>query len=105
MNLKKIISSKAIPSLCTCNIFVLKSLLNFCKKKKLPILIETTSNQVNQDGGYSGKKPKDFIRKMNNLANKVQFNKKNIFYGGDHLGPLPWKKSTSSVALKKSIER
>jgi D-tagatose-1,6-bisphosphate aldolase subunit GatZ/KbaZ len=104
VNLKKIIISKAIPSFCTSNIFVLKSLLSFCKKKKLPILIETTSNQVNQHGGYSGNKPKDFIRKMNNLAKKMQFNKKNIFYGGDHLGPLPWKLSNSSVALKKSIE-
>jgi|694.fasta_scaffold87518_3 D-tagatose-1,6-bisphosphate aldolase subunit GatZ/KbaZ len=104
MNLKKIIRTKAMPSFCTCNIFVLKSLLNFCKKKKLPVLIETTSNQVNQYGGYSEKKPKEFIRGMNNLANKVKFNKKKIFYGGDHLGPLPWKTSASSVALKKSIE-
>ena len=104
MILKKIISTKALPSFCTSNIFVLKSLLNFCKKKNLPVLVETTSNQVNQYGGYSGSKPKDFISKMNNLVNEVKFSKENIFYGGDHLGPLPWKASNSSIALKKSVE-
>jgi D-tagatose-1,6-bisphosphate aldolase subunit GatZ/KbaZ len=104
MNLKDIITSKGIPSFCTSNTIVLKSLLNFCKNKNLPILVETTSNQVNQYGGYSRNKPKDFIKKMTNLVNKINFNKKNIFYGGDHLGPLPWKKNKSGKALKNSIK-
>ncbi len=104
MDLKKLITAKALPSFCTSNIFVLKSLLHFCKYKNLPALIETTSNQVNQYGGYSGNKPKDFIKKINNLIKKIKFNKKNIFYGGDHLGPLPWMKSKSVTALAKSIK-
>jgi len=104
MNLAKIISAKALPSFCTSNILVIKSLLKFCKNKNLPLLIETTSNQVNQYGGYTGDKPINFLKKINNLVKIIKFNKKNIFFGGDHLGPLPWKKKRNYVALKKSIE-
>lgn len=67
------------------------------------MLIETTSNQVNQFGGYSKNQPKDFIKKINKLIKSVKINKKFIYFGGDHLGPLPWKKNRSSLALKNSI--
>ena len=63
MNLKKILENKGLPSFCTANFLVLKTLLIFCKKNKLPALIESTSNQVNQFGGYSKNQQKDFIKK------------------------------------------
>ena len=104
MNLKKILENKALPSFCTANFLVLNTLLIFCKKKKLPALIESTSNQVNQFGGYSKNHPKDFIKKINGFIKSLKINKKSVYFGGDHLGPLPWKNNKSSVALKNSIK-
>lgn len=104
MNLKKILENKGLPSFCTANFLVLKTLLIFCKKNKLPALIESTSNQVNQFGGYSKNQPKDFIKKINRFIKSSKISKKSIYFGGDHLGPLPWKNNKSSVAMDNSIK-
>ena len=92
MKINNLIKTKAIPSFCTANIDVLKSIMFFCNLKKLPCLIECTSNQVNQDGGYTNKTPKKFIKEITNLRKKIKLSKNQLFIGGDHLGPLPWKK-------------
>jgi len=97
-----IIKNKSLPSFCTSNIDVLYSILLFCRVKKLPCLIECTSNQVNQYGGYTKKTPKMFIRDINSLRKKIKFNKDKLYLGGDHLGPLPWKNKLKKVALKNS---
>ena len=92
----------SLPSFCTSNFDVINSLFIFCKNYNLPLLIETTSNQVNQTGGYSGESPNSFKEKIFKTAKKFNFNEKLLILGGDHLGPLPWKKLNSSVAIKKS---
>ena len=48
-----------LPSFCTANFNVIKILIIFAKRYNLPILLESTSNQVNQFGGYTGLKPKE----------------------------------------------
>ena len=103
MKIDKIIKNKALPSFCTSNIEVIKSILFFCHIKKLPCLIECTSNQVNQHGGYTNKTPKMFIKEILSISKKIKFNSKKLFLGGDHLGPLPWKKKSKTVAIKNSI--
>ena len=65
---------------------MLTSILFFCNLKKLPCLIECTSNQVNQHGGYTGYTAKTFFREMQGISKKINFNKKMLFLGGDHLG-------------------
>ena len=103
MTLDKIIKNKALPSFCTSNSEVIKSILFFCHIKKLPCLIECTSNQVNQHGGYTNKTPKKFVKEILGLRKKIGFNSKRLFLGGDHLGPLPWGKKTNHIAIKNSI--
>ena len=103
MKIDKILKNKALPSFCTSNIDVIKTILYFCNVKKLPCLIESTSNQVNQHGGYTKKNPKIFVKEILNLKKKIGFNSKNFFLGGDHLGPLPWKHKKKSIAIKNSI--
>ena len=103
MKINKIINNKALPSFCTSNIEVIKTILFFCHIKKLPCLIECTSNQVNQHGGYTNKTPKMFIKEILSISKKIKFNSKKLFLGGDHLGPLPWKKKSKTVAIKNSI--
>lgn len=94
--------NKSLPSFCTSNEDVINSIINFCKKYKLPILIESTSNQVNQFGGYSKLKPSEFKRKIEKLSKNNLFPKKNIIFGGDHLGPLPWKKLDKKIAMNRA---
>ena len=62
MKIENLIKTKALPSFCTANIDVLKSIMFFCNLKKL-LVIECTSNQVNQNGGYTKKTPKSLLRK------------------------------------------
>tara|TARA_Y100000768_G_scaffold388875_1_gene388155 strand:- start:1296 stop:2522 length:1227 start_codon:yes stop_codon:yes gene_type:complete len=104
MKIDNLIKTKALPSFCTANMDVLKSIMFFCNLKKLPCLIECTSNQVNQDGGYTKKTPKKFIKEILNLRKKIKLNKNQLFIGGDHLGPLPWKNKIKKVAIKNSIK-
>jgi D-tagatose-1,6-bisphosphate aldolase subunit GatZ/KbaZ len=103
MKLSELIKKKALPSFCTSNLDVLKSILIYTKKKRLPCLIESTSNQVNQYGGYTNLKPKQFHKKIFNLAKSINFSKKKLYLGGDHLGPLPWKNEKSKKSLRNSV--
>ena len=80
MKINKIIKDKALPSFCTANIDVLNSILYFCHINKLPCLIECTSNQVNQNGGYTNKTPKMFINEIFNLEKKLNLAKTYYFW-------------------------
>ena len=104
MKINELIKKKALPSFCTANFDVIHSIFYYCHINKLPCLIECTSNQVNQDGGYTSNTPKKFANKINKLRKKIKLNQSQLFLGGDHLGPLAWKKNTNKTALKKSIK-
>ena len=66
------------------------------------VLIESTSNQVNQYGGYTGMNPKDFIDYVFGTAKSLNFPKEKIILGGDHLGPNAWKNENSESAMNKA---
>ncbi len=68
------------------------------------LLIESTCNQVNQEGGYSGLTPIQFTDHLRNLAMEMDFPVDRILLGGDHLGPNPWKASDASLAMEKAGE-
>jgi len=95
------IQNKSLPSFCTSNFNVIKLLIIFAKHNNLPVLIETTSNQINQYGGYTYLKPKQFLLKINRIAKNLKFKEK-IIFGADHLGPLPWKDLKKNNAIKKA---
>ena len=95
------ILNNKLPSFCTSNFNVIQSLIIFAKYNNFPILIESTSNQINQYGGYTYLKPKQFVRKVSKIANDLKFKNK-IIFGADHLGLLPWKHLEKNKALKKS---
>lgn len=95
------IQNNNLPSFCTSNFNVIKSLIIFAKYNNLPILLESTSNQVNQYGGYTFLKPKQFVKKVTKIAKELKFKNK-IIFGADHLGPLPWKHLEMNEALKNS---
>jgi len=55
------------------------------------LLVESTANQVNQDGGYTGMRPADFAGLVERVAGETGLARKRLILGGDHLGPLPFR--------------
>ena len=91
-----------ITSICSANKFVIEAAMLNAKKNEKYVLIESTSNQVNQYGGYTGLKPKDFIDYVFGTAKALNFPKEKIILGGDHLGPNAWKNENSESAMNKA---
>lgn len=96
-----------ICSVCSSNTFVLKAALLKAKRDDTYVLIESTCNQVNQFGGYSGMKPQDFKNLVYQLADQVGLARDKIILGGDHLGPNVWQaeKADQAMAWAKEMIR
>jgi D-tagatose-1,6-bisphosphate aldolase subunit GatZ/KbaZ len=70
-----------------------------------PVLhVESTSSQVNQFGGYTGKTPAQFAEYVHSAAQSGGLPPERVLLGGDHLGPYPWRHETSDVAMRKARE-
>lgn len=93
-----------IYSACSANIYVIEAVLKRAKVDNHPVLIESTANQVDQFGGYTGMKPVDFRNFVHEIADRIGFDKKRIFLGGDHLGPLTWTHLNESEAMANAEE-
>ncbi len=74
-------------SVCSAHPLVLEAALCQAKQDNQLVLIEATTNQVNQYGGYTGMTPSDFAKRVFELADSISFPHGNIVLGGDHLGP------------------
>lgn len=71
--------------------------LRQCKPNAL--LIEATSNQVDQFGGYTGMTPADFRGFVCQLADSLNFPQDALILGGDHLGPNRWQNLPAAQAM------
>ena len=92
----------AIPSVCSAHPDVLRASLALAAQLDRHIVIEATSNQVNQDGGYTGMTPVDFIQFVNALADEAKIDRAQVIFGGDHLGPQAWRAMDAAQALAKA---
>jgi D-tagatose-1,6-bisphosphate aldolase subunit GatZ/KbaZ len=68
------------------------------------LLVESTSSQVNQFGGYTGQTPAQFAEFVYLAAQRAGFPRQRVLLGGDHLGPYPWRDLPSEVALQKACD-
>ncbi len=102
LELRKNNKNIGIPSYCTANDIVLKALLKRAASTSVPVLIEATANQVDQNGGYTGMKPIDFVEFIYRLADEVGCDKELIILGGDHLGPLTFKHLPQEEAMEQA---
>lgn len=93
-----------IPSYCTANAIVIEGVLQQAARFDEPVLIEGTSNQVNQFGGYTGMKPADYRDFVYGIADRIGFDRSKIILGGDHLGPQPFQNLPEAVAMEYSKE-
>ncbi|MDO4500810.1 MAG: class II D-tagatose-bisphosphate aldolase, non-catalytic subunit [Erysipelotrichaceae bacterium] len=93
-----------IYSACSANPFVIEAVLRKGKEDNSCVLIESTANQCDQFGGYTGMTPKDFRDFVYSIADEIGFDKNRIFLGGDHLGPLTWTSLSEEDALKNATD-
>ncbi len=93
---------RGIMSVCSAHPLVIEATLRRAARDKQVALIEATCNQVNQDGGYTGMTPVDFRRFIERIAEQIGFPPEDIIFGGDHLGPNPWKSLTAAEAMSRA---
>jgi D-tagatose-1,6-bisphosphate aldolase subunit GatZ/KbaZ len=91
-----------IYSVCSAHPLVLEAALRFAQRSDSVALIEATSNQVNQDGGYTGMRPAAFRERVLGLATEVGLPHDRVVLGGDHLGPNCWQRLPATTALEKA---
>ncbi|MFG6081893.1 class II D-tagatose-bisphosphate aldolase, non-catalytic subunit [Paracoccus litorisediminis] len=89
----------AIPSVCSAHPDVIAAGLRQAREHNMPALIEATSNQVNQFGGYTGMTPADFITFVRDIATSHGLGDVPVILGGDHLGPQAWRNLSSDAAM------
>ena len=53
--------ARGIVSICSANPFVIEASCRHAIRAEIPVLIESTCNQVNQFGGYTGLTPQQFV--------------------------------------------
>ncbi len=100
--LERMLKFGGIPSVCSAHPAVIKETLLSAKDRIA--LIESTCNQVNQYGGYTGMNPVQFVSYVQRIAAENNISSHKIIFGGDHLGPSVWQNEPADVAMPKSIE-
>lgn len=91
-------------SVCCSNEQVLLAAMQVAREYDTVLLIEATSNQVDQYGGYTGMNPAQFRDYVLQLAGTQQFPPERLILGGDHLGPNAWQKLPAAEALANARE-
>jgi D-tagatose-1,6-bisphosphate aldolase subunit GatZ/KbaZ len=91
-------------SVCSAHPEVLRAAMEQAKVDKSMLLIESTSNQVDQYGGYTGMTPTDFVSYLYEIADTCQYPREKVIIGGDHLGPNRWQKEKVKQAMPKAHE-
>lgn len=92
-----------VTSICSAHPIVIEAGLRHAQSTgQAFVLFEATCNQVNQDGGYTGMRPADFVASVHAIADRVGFDRARIALGGDHLGPNPWTSLPVSEAMDKA---
>ena len=91
-----------IYSVCSAHPLALRAALEHAHAAGGYALIEATSNQVNQDGGYTGLRPAHFRDLVLGLADECGLPRERVLLGGDHLGPNAWQSLSADEALGRA---
>lgn len=89
-------------SVCSANPVVIRAGMLQALEDGCFILVESTSNQVDQTGGYTGMTPDQFVSYVYGLAEEVWFPEENVLLGGDHLGPNRWQSHSEKEAMEQA---
>ncbi len=86
-------------SVCSAHPLVIEAALRHARERGGCALIEATSNQVDQNGGYTGMKPRDFAAYIHAIAANAGLPAGRVLLGGDHLGPNTWQHLHANEAM------
>jgi len=86
-------------SVCCSHPLVLRAAMRVALSHDTPLLVEATSNQVDQFGGYTGMTPAGFRDYLLQLAREQAFPVHRLILGGDHLGPNAWQREAAATAM------
>ncbi len=89
-------------SVCCSNAHVLRAAMHVALAHGTLLLIEATSNQVDQFGGYTGMTPPQYRDYVGSLADEEGFPRERLILGGDHLGPNAWQKRPAAEAMTQA---
>ena len=93
-----------IYSACSANEYVIEAVMKRGISDGSCVLIESTANQCDQNGGYTGMTPADFKKFVFEIADRSGFDRSRIFLGGDHLGPLTFASKDEPEAMADAEE-
>jgi D-tagatose-1,6-bisphosphate aldolase subunit GatZ/KbaZ len=95
---------RGIYSVCSAHPWVIEAAMIHAREDGSHLLLEATSNQVNQAGGYTGLTPAMFRDNVYGIASELSFDKRRLILGGDHLGPNPWQHLDAETAMQHAVE-
>lgn len=93
-----------IYSVCSAHEYVLRAAMLSAKQDSAPLLVESTCNQVNQFGGYTGMTPGRFAAYVRHISADMAIPEGKLILGGDHLGPHVWQDEPAESAMRKACE-
>ncbi|MGM3172819.1 tagatose-bisphosphate aldolase subunit KbaZ [Dickeya lacustris] len=93
-----------IYAVCSAHPLVLEAAFRLAAARDELLLVEATSNQVDQFGGYTGMTPVDFRDRLYQLATDCGFPIHRLILGGDHLGPNRWQNEPAEQAMAYAEE-
>ncbi|QMV18348.1 D-tagatose-bisphosphate aldolase, class II, non-catalytic subunit [Granulicella sp. 5B5] len=88
-----------IYSVCSAHPWVIRAAAEQAVEDGSLLLVEATSNQVNQFGGYTGMRPAAFRDFVLEIVKTAGLEPAKLVLGGDHLGPNPWRKQPAVEAM------
>ena len=91
-----------LTSICSAHPLVLDAAVAQAAEDGTVLLVEATSNQVDQFGGYTGMRPADFRDLVLDSAARGGLPPSRVVLGGDHLGPNVWRDRDPSEAMEKA---
>lgn len=91
-----------VMAVTTAEPFVIRACMKYSRDNGLPFAVEATVNQVNQFGGYTGMRPKDYAAMVMGIADGLGFPRDRVFLCGDHLGPFVWQNLPEKEAMQRS---
>ncbi|MEU1532897.1 D-tagatose-bisphosphate aldolase, class II, non-catalytic subunit [Streptomyces fagopyri] len=91
-----------ITSVCSAHPLVVEAAVRQALASGGVVLVEATSNQVDQYGGYTGMRPADFRELVHGIATQHGLPLDRVVLGGDHLGPNRWRALPSEEAMAEA---
>jgi len=91
-----------VTSICSAHPLVLEAAVLQALADDTTVLVEATSNQVDQFGGYTGMRPNDFRDLVYDIADRFGLPRTRVVLGGDHLGPNTWRQLGPDAAMDRA---